>query len=76
MSQQYIGRPRFVTTEEALAWQETAIAQYGGAAGMRDPGLLESALAQPRQAEALPFAGQALLLIDIYRIAEDMGYEW
>lgn len=44
-----IGRPRFVTLEEALGWHDTAIAQYGGSLGVRDMGLLESALAQPRQ---------------------------
>ncbi len=44
-----IGRPRFVALEEALGWHETAIAQYGGSLGVRDVGLLESALAQPGQ---------------------------
>lgn len=44
-----IGRPRFVTLEEAMAWQETAVAQFGGSLGLRDKGLLESALAQPQQ---------------------------
>jgi len=49
-----IGRPRFVTAEEALGWHEIAISQHGGSAGLRDRGLLESALAQPRQ----QFGGQ------------------
>lgn len=44
-----IGRPRFITTEEALAWHELAIARYGGMRGVRDRGLLDSALAMPRQ---------------------------
>jgi len=41
--------PRFITVDEAIAFQEIAIAKYGGAIGLRDRGLLESALAQPRQ---------------------------
>jgi len=44
-----IGQPRFVTIEEALAWHDVSIAQYGGSYGIRDRGALESALAQPRQ---------------------------
>ncbi len=44
-----IGRPRFVTVDEALAWHELAIREYGGDTGIRDRGLLESALAQPQQ---------------------------
>ncbi len=51
-----LGRPRFVVTEEALAWHETAIAQFGGSAGVRDRGLLESALAQARQGFSGEFA--------------------
>jgi len=34
-----IGRPRFVTVDEALAWHEAALAEYGGSPGMRDMGL-------------------------------------
>lgn len=45
-----LARPRFVTSEEALGWHATLIARYGGSPGLRDPGLLESALAQPGQA--------------------------
>src|SRR5262245_34604577 len=49
-----IGRPRFVSIEEALGWHETMIRQYGGSPGLRDAALLESAMAMPRQG----FAGQ------------------
>lgn len=49
-----IGRPRFGTVSEAIAWHELALAQYRGARGLRDLRLLESALAQPRHA----FCGQ------------------
>jgi len=56
-----LGQPRFVTKEEALAWHEISIVQYGGSSGIRDLGALESALAQPKQrfgeeyAHAFPF---------------------
>jgi death on curing protein len=40
--------PRFVTLEEALAWHELTISRYGGSLGIRDMGLLESAIAQAR----------------------------
>lgn len=42
--------PRFLTIDEALTLHETNIAQHGGSTGIRDRGLLESALAMPRQA--------------------------
>jgi death-on-curing protein len=42
--------PRFVSPDEVLTLQETAIDEYGGSPGLRDLGLLESALAMPRQA--------------------------
>lgn len=51
-----IGKPRFVTLDEALGWHAVAIAEYGGAEGIRDAGLLESALAMPRQAFGGEFA--------------------
>lgn len=44
-----IGRPRFITLEECLAWHESALAEYGGLSGVRDITLLESALSMPRQ---------------------------
>lgn len=50
MTQLSIGRPRFLTTPEILTLQETSINQFGGAHGLRDSGLLDSALAQPKQA--------------------------
>ncbi len=41
--------PRFITIDEAETLHLTSIKQYGGLAGIRDQGLLESALAMPRQ---------------------------
>ncbi|MFM9959251.1 MAG: type II toxin-antitoxin system death-on-curing family toxin [Phycisphaerales bacterium] len=46
--------PRFITLEEALSLHESAIDAHGGSYGIRDQGLLESALAAPRQG----FGGQ------------------
>lgn len=53
-----IGRPRFVAVDEALAWHHIAVAQYGGDPGLRDRGLLESAIAQPRQSFGGEFANE------------------
>jgi death-on-curing protein len=41
--------PRFLTVDEALTLHETAIDAYGGTPGIRDLGLLDSALAMPQQ---------------------------
>ncbi len=44
-----LGQPRFLTLQEVLTLHETAIDEHGGSHGIRDAGLLESALAMPRQ---------------------------
>jgi len=41
--------PRWIGREECLALHDLLLSQYGGCAGLRDPGLLESALARPHQ---------------------------
>lgn len=48
------GEPRFLSTDEVLTLHETAIDAFGGSHGIRDAGLLDSALATPRQG----FGGQ------------------
>lgn len=48
--------PKFITTDEVLAIHADQIASFGGTAGIRDRGLLESALAQPQAT----FAGELL----------------
>lgn len=40
--------PEFLTTEDVLALHEEAIEAFGGAHGIRDQGLLESAVAAPQ----------------------------
>ena len=41
--------PGWVLRETVLALQERLLAEFGGASGVRDPGLLDSALARPQQ---------------------------
>jgi len=41
--------PIWITTELTIAIHERQLAEHGGAEGVRDVGLLESALARPRQ---------------------------
>ena len=48
--------PRFLTIEEITFLHADQIASFGGSQGIRDQGLLESALAQPQAA----FGGQLL----------------
>ncbi len=40
----------FLTLDDVLMLHADQIARYGGAVGVRDPGLLESAIAQPQLA--------------------------
>ncbi len=48
--------PRFLTLDEITTLQAAAIEEYGGLHGVRDPGLLDSAMAAPRQAIGGEFA--------------------
>ncbi len=41
--------PEWVLRETVLALQEQSLAQFGGSNGLREEGLLDSALARPRQ---------------------------
>jgi death-on-curing protein len=41
--------PQWLLRETALALQERLLAEFGGLPGLRDAGLLESALARPQQ---------------------------
>jgi len=40
--------PTFLSVAEVIALHDTQLAAFGGSAGLRDPGLLESALAMPQ----------------------------
>ncbi|MCW6049629.1 type II toxin-antitoxin system death-on-curing family toxin [Lyngbya sp. CCAP 1446/10] len=48
--------PRFISIDEVLELHEDQISSFGGTSGVRDEGLLESALAQPQAT----FGGQFL----------------
>lgn len=48
--------PRFLSIDEVLAIHEDQVARYGGSSGLRDEGLLLSALAMPQAS----FGGQYL----------------
>lgn len=41
--------PKWISAELALAIHDRQLAEHGGPAGLRDRGMLESALARPRQ---------------------------
>ena len=43
-----MGEPAWFSLAEALAVHDAQIARFGGSAGVRDQGLLESALARPQ----------------------------
>jgi len=51
-----MNEPLFLTRDEALAIHADMIDRYGGSGGVRDAGLLDSALAQPQAT----FGGQFL----------------
>ena len=56
--------PTFLTLDEVLEIHRDQLARYGGAAGVRDLGLLQSALAQPQAS----FRGQ-FLHADLFEMA-------
>jgi death-on-curing protein len=56
--------PTFLSLDEALEIHRDQLDRYGGAAGIRDLGLLQSALAQPRAT----FGGQ-FLHADVFEMA-------
>ena len=56
--------PDFLTLEEVLEIHDDQINRYGGASGIRDFGLLESALAQPQT-----IFGGSFLHTDLFEMA-------
>jgi len=53
----------FPTLEEALYLHDILIQRFGGRSGVRDPGLLESALARPRSGYYSSLSEQAAALM-------------
>lgn len=58
------GRVEFLTVDEVLAVHEALIRQFGGPEGLRDPGLLESALFRPRTGYYADLAEMAAALFE------------
>lgn len=58
---------RFLTVDEVIALHQTGIELYGGSLGLRDAGLLESAVKAPQQT----FDGE-FLLPDIFAMAASL----
>jgi death-on-curing protein len=52
--------PEFLDIEDVLELHQLSLEQYGGGSGVRDMGLLESALAQPRSAFGDQYAHEGL----------------
>lgn len=69
--------PDFLSVEDVLLIHEEQLARYGGAAGVRDPAMLESAVAQPQAT----FGGEflhadlfAMAAAYAFHIAEDQPF--
>jgi death-on-curing protein len=56
-----VGEPRWVDLQVVLAIHDEQLAEHGGESGVRDLGLLQSALARPRQRHAYSDAPLARL---------------
>ena len=61
--------PAFLTLDEALALHADQIGRYGGSPGVRDLGLLESALGAPRA----PPGGIDRMSMGVARVARWVG---
>jgi len=57
---------QFLSVDEVLEIHAALIDHFGGAAGLRDPGLLESALFRPRTGYYADLAGMAAALFDSF----------
>lgn len=57
-------RVEHLTLDEALAIHEAALERFGGESGLRDPGLLESALYRPRSGYYADLAEMAAALFE------------
>ena len=59
-------QPVWIDERDALAIHERLLALHGGAAGLRDDGLLKSALARPRQHHTYGASPETFDLADAY----------
>ncbi|HLM82355.1 MAG TPA: type II toxin-antitoxin system death-on-curing family toxin [Terriglobales bacterium] len=60
--------PLWIEERDALAIHDRLLALYGGATGLRDRGLLESALARPRQHYAYVNTSDAVEMAALYTV--------
>jgi death-on-curing protein len=60
------GEPTWIEREDCLALHEQSISLFGGSTGIRDEGLMESALHRPRQRFAYESA-------DLFALAASLG---
>ncbi|HWZ84412.1 MAG TPA: type II toxin-antitoxin system death-on-curing family toxin [Terriglobales bacterium] len=58
--------PRWIEERDALAIHDRLLALHGGATGLRDQGLLESAMARPRQHYAYARRSEIVALSALY----------
>ena len=66
---------RWVTLDAALAIHERQLAEHGGAGGVRDPALVESALARPQNLDAYGAPDVAdLAAAYLFGIARNHGF--
>ncbi|MBT9471213.1 MAG: type II toxin-antitoxin system death-on-curing family toxin [Pseudomonadota bacterium] len=61
--------PRWITKEGLIVLHDRSIALHGGAAGLRDEGLLESALARPTNRFRYEGVDDACILAAAYAVA-------
>jgi death-on-curing protein len=69
--------PEFLDLEDVLLIHEAQLARYGGSAGLRDQGLLESALGMPRATFGGQFVHQDLFAMAsayAFHIAENQAF--
>jgi death-on-curing protein len=72
-----VSDPVFLDVEDVLLIHEEQLARYGGSAGIRDAGLLESAVAMPRATAGGEFAHDDLFAMAAayaYHIAQDQPF--
>jgi death-on-curing protein len=70
-------KPEFLTVEDVLGMHAELIAAYGGESGLRDLGLLESAVAMPQQTFGSKFLHRTLFSMAaayLYHIAQNHAF--
>lgn len=63
--------PEFLEVDDVFELHAESIARYGGDRGVRDQGLIESAIAVPRQSKTLDKAGLAQVFEECSQVSAD-----